>query len=169
MVSELVVVRPGEKIPTDGKVTDGQTSVDESMLTGESMPVDKKPGATVIGGTLNRSGAFTFQATRIGADTALAQIIKMVEDAQASSAQIQRLADQVTGYFVPAVVGVALLAVIGWTLAGHFPQGLLAFIAVLIISCPCALGVATPAALMVGVGKGADAGILIRGSNALRN
>ena len=151
MVSELVVVRPGEKIPTDGKVTDGQTSVDESMLTGESMPVDKKPGATVIGGTLNRSGAFTFQATRIGADTALAQIIKMVEDAQASSAQIQRLADQVTGYFVPAVVGVALLAVIGWTLAGHFPQGLLAFIAVLIISCPCALGVATPAALMVGV------------------
>ncbi|NMG68418.1 heavy metal translocating P-type ATPase, partial [Azoarcus indigens] len=134
-VSELVVVRPGEKIPTDGKVTDGQTSVDESMLTGESMPVDKKPGATVIGGTLNRSGAFTFQATRIGADTALAQIIKMVEDAQASSAQIQRLADQVTGYFVPAVVGVALLAVIGWTLAGHFPQGLLAFIAVLIISC----------------------------------
>ena len=167
MVSELVVVRPGEKIPTDGKVTDGQTSVDESMLTGESMPVDKKPGATVIGGTLNRSGAFTFQATRIGADTALAQIIKMVEDAQASSAQIQRLADQVTGYFVPAVVGVALLAVIGWTLAGHFPQGLLAFIAVLIISCPCALGVATPAALMVGVGKGADAGILIRGGEVL--
>ncbi|MHC6052201.1 heavy metal translocating P-type ATPase [Ralstonia solanacearum] len=167
MVSELVVVRPGEKIPTDGKVTEGQTSVDESMLTGESMPVDKRPGATVIGGTLNRSGAFTFQATRIGADTALAQIIKMVEDAQASSAQIQRLADKVTGYFVPAVVGVALLAVIGWTLTGHFAQGLLAFIAVLIISCPCALGVATPAALMVGVGKGADSGILIRGGEVL--
>ncbi|WP_461241630.1 heavy metal translocating P-type ATPase [Ralstonia sp. SA306] len=167
MVSELVVVRPGEKIPTDGKVTEGQSSVDESMLTGESMPVEKAPGAQVIGGTLNRSGAFTFQATRIGADTALAQIIKMVEEAQASSAQIQRLADQVTGYFVPAVVAVALLAVVGWTLAGHFPQGLLAFIAVLIISCPCALGVATPAALMVGVGKGADSGILIRGGEVL--
>ncbi|OXS89093.1 copper-translocating P-type ATPase [Pandoraea apista] len=167
MVSERVVVRPGEKIPTDGTVTEGQSSVDESMLTGESMPVDKALGAKVIGGTLNRSGAFTFQATKIGADTALAQIIKMVEDAQASSAQVQRLADRVTGYFVPAVVGVALLAIVGWTLAGHFPQGVLAFIAVLIISCPCALGVATPAALMVGVGKGADSGILIRGGEVL--
>ncbi|WP_175817031.1 heavy metal translocating P-type ATPase [Burkholderia diffusa] len=167
MVSERVIVRPGEKIPTDGTVIEGQSSVDESMLTGESMPVEKAPGAAVIGGTLNRSGAFTFQATRIGADTALAQIIRMVEDAQASSAQIQRLADQVTGYFVPAVVAVALLALIGWTLAGQFPQGLLAFIAVLIISCPCALGVATPAALMVGVGKGADSGILIRGAEVL--
>lgn len=167
MVSELVVVRPGEKVPTDGTVTDGRSTVDESMLTGESMPVEKAPGAAVIGGTLNRSGVFTFQATRIGADTALAQIIKMVEDAQASSAQIQRLADKVTGYFVPAVVAVALLALVGWTLAGHFPQGLLAFIAVLIISCPCALGVATPAALMVGVGKGANAGILIRGGEVL--
>ncbi|MEP9321756.1 heavy metal translocating P-type ATPase [Paraburkholderia phymatum] len=167
MVSEQVVVRPGEKIPTDGTVTEGQSSVDESMLTGESMPVEKAPGAAVIGGTLNRSGAFTFRATRIGADTALAQIIRMVEDAQASSAQIQRLADQVTGYFVPAVVAVALLALIGWTIAGQFALGLLAFIAVLIISCPCALGVATPAALMVGVGKGADAGILIRGAEVL--
>ncbi|MDF3885105.1 heavy metal translocating P-type ATPase [Cupriavidus basilensis] len=167
MVGEAVIVKPGEKIPTDGKVVEGQSSVDESMLTGESMPVEKKPGAAVIGGTLNRSGAFTFQATKIGADTALAQIVKMVEDAQASTAQIQRLADQVTGYFVPAVVSVALLALVGWTVAGHFPQGLLAFVAVLIISCPCALGVATPAALMVGVGKGADAGILIRGGEVL--
>lgn len=167
MVGEPVIVRPGEKIPTDGKVTEGQSSVDESMLTGESMPVEKKPGAAVIGGTLNRSGAFTFQATKIGADTALAQIVKMVQDAQASTAQIQRLADQVTGYFVPAVVSVALLALVGWTVAGHFPQGLLVFVAVLIISCPCALGVATPAALMVGVGKGADAGILIRGGEVL--
>lgn len=167
MVGEAVVVRPGEKIPTDGKVTDGQSSVDESMLTGESMPVEKKPGSAVIGGTLNRSGAFTFRATKIGADTALAQIIRMVEDAQASTAQIQRLADQVTGYFVPAVVSVAILALVGWTVAGHFPQGLLAFVAVLIISCPCALGVATPAALMVGVGKGADNGILIRGGEVL--
>ncbi|MBP0624965.1 heavy metal translocating P-type ATPase [Cupriavidus consociatus] len=167
MVGEPVVVRPGEKIPTDGKVIEGESSVDESMLTGESMPVEKKPGTAVIGGTLNRSGAFIFQATKIGADTALAQIVKMVEDAQASTAQIQRLADQVTGYFVPAVVSVALLALVGWSVAGHFPHGLLAFVAVLIISCPCALGVATPAALMVGVGKGADNGILIRGGEVL--
>lgn len=167
MVGELVVVRPGEKIPTDGEISDGETSVDESMLTGESMPVSKKPGAAVIGGTLNRAGMFRFKATKIGADTALAQIIKMVEDAQASTAQIQRLADKVTSYFVPAVVAVAVLAFAGWWLLGNFPQGLLAFIAVLIISCPCALGVATPAALMVGVGKGADKGILIRGGEVL--
>ncbi|MFI8608027.1 heavy metal translocating P-type ATPase [Pseudomonas sp. NPDC077649] len=167
MVGEMLVVKPGEKVPTDGEVSEGQTSVDESMLTGESMPVDKHPGSAVIGGTLNRSGVFRFKASRIGADTALAQIIKMVEEAQGSTAQIQRLADQVTAYFVPAVVGVAFLALFGWWLAGSFPQGLMAFIAVLIISCPCALGVATPAALMVGVGKGADNGILIRGGEVL--
>lgn len=167
MAGEFLVVKPGEKIPTDGDVSEGQSTVDESMLTGESMPVDKHPGSPVIGGTLNGSGVLTFKASRIGADTALAQIIKMVEEAQTSTAQIQRLADQVTGYFVPAVVAVALLALVGWSLAGNFPQGLLAFIAVLIISCPCALGVATPAALMVGVGKGADNGILIRGGEVL--
>lgn len=167
MVGEVVVVRPGEKIPTDGEVIEGETSVDESMLTGESMPVAKKPGATVIGGTLNRSGLFRFRTTKIGKETALAQIIRMVEDAQASTAQIQRLADKVTGYFVPAVVLVAVAAFFGWWAFGNFPQGLLAFIAVLIISCPCALGVATPAALMVGVGKGADMGILIRGGEVL--
>jgi copper-(or silver)-translocating P-type ATPase len=167
MAGEFLIVKPGEKIPTDGDVSDGQSTVDESMLTGESMPVDKHPGSPVIGGTLNGSGVLTFKASRIGADTALAQIIKMVEEAQSSTAQIQRLADQVTGYFVPAVVAVALLALVGWSLAGNFPQGLLAFIAVLIISCPCALGVATPAALMVGVGKGADNGILIRGGEVL--
>ncbi|WP_223484211.1 heavy metal translocating P-type ATPase [Pseudomonas sp. A-RE-19] len=167
MAGEFLVVKPGEKIPTDGDVSEGQSTVDESMLTGESMPVDKHPGSPVIGGTLNGSGVLTFKASRIGADTALAQIIKMVEEAQGSTAQIQRLADQVTGYFVPAVVAVALLALVGWSLAGSFPQGLLAFIAVLIISCPCALGVATPAALMVGVGKGADNGILIRGGEVL--
>ncbi|WP_410480323.1 heavy metal translocating P-type ATPase [Pseudomonas sp. DCA-1] len=167
MAGEFLVVKPGEKIPTDGDVSEGQSTVDESMLTGESMPVDKHPGSPVIGGTLNGSGVITFKASRIGADTALAQIIKMVEEAQTSTAQIQRLADQVTGYFVPAVVTVALLALVGWSLAGNFPQGLLAFIAVLIISCPCALGVATPAALMVGVGKGADNGILIRGGEVL--
>lgn len=167
MVGEAVIVRPGERIATDGDVIEGNSSVDESMLTGESMPVGKAPGAKVIGGTLNRSGLLQFVATRVGKETALAQIIKLVEDAQASTAQVQRIADQVTGYFVPAVVGVALLAFLGWWIAGDFPQALLAFIAVLIISCPCALGVATPAALMVGVGKGAEAGILIRGADVL--
>ncbi|MCK9994345.1 MAG: P-type Cu+ transporter, partial [Alphaproteobacteria bacterium] len=167
MAGEVVMVRPGERIPTDGEVREGASSVDESMLTGESMPVEKAPGAKLIGGTLNRSGMLTFTATRIGKDTALAQIIRLVEEAQTSTAQVQRLADQVTGYFVPAVVGVAFLAFFGWWLAGDFPQALLAFIAVLIISCPCALGVATPAALMVGVGKGAEAGILIRGAEVL--
>ncbi|MCQ4143419.1 heavy metal translocating P-type ATPase [Vogesella sp. AC12] len=167
MVGETVVVKPGEKIATDGEVISGQSTVDESMLTGESMPVEKQPGHTVIGGTLNRAGVFSFRATRIGADTALAQIIRMVEEAQTSTAHIQRLADEVTRYFVPAVISVAVLAFVGWWLAGDFPQGLLAFIAVLIISCPCALGIATPAALMVGVGKGADSGMLIRGGEVL--
>lgn len=167
MVGETVVVRPGEKVPTDGVVIDGSSLIDESMLTGESIPVEKGIGAEVIGGTLNRMGLFRFQASRVGSETALAQIIKFVEDAQASSAQVQRLADQVTGYFVPAVVAIAVIAFIGWSLVGNFPQALLAFIAVLIISCPCALGVATPAALMVGVGKGAENGILIRGGEVL--
>jgi len=167
MVDEVCIVRPGQKLPTDGVVVEGTSSVDESMLTGESMPVEKGPGAAVIGGTLNRSGMLRCRATRVGADTALAQIIKLVEEAQGSTAQIQRIADQVTAYFVPAVVAVAFLAFFGWWAAGNFPQGLLAFIAVLIIACPCALGVATPAALMVGVGKGAEAGILIRGAEVL--
>jgi len=167
MVGETVVVRPGQRIATDGVVLEGASAVDESMLTGESMPVEKQAGAKVIGGTLNRTGAFRFQATRVGADTALAQIIRMVEEAQASSAPIQRIADEVTRYFVPAIVGTAILAFAGWWLAGNFPQGLLAFIAVLIIACPCALGIATPAALMVGVGRGAQAGILIRGGEIL--
>ncbi|HLB15928.1 MAG TPA: heavy metal translocating P-type ATPase [Burkholderiales bacterium] len=166
-VDEVFVVRPGQKIPTDGVVAEGGSSVDESMLTGESMPVEKSPGAAVIGGTVNRAGMLRCRATRVGADTALAQIIKLVEEAQSSTAQIQRIADQVTAYFVPAVVAVAFAAFFGWWLAGDFPQGLLAFIAVLIISCPCALGVATPAALMVGVGKGAEGGILIRGAEVL--
>ncbi|MDO8457303.1 MAG: heavy metal translocating P-type ATPase [Burkholderiaceae bacterium] len=167
MVGETVVVRPGQRIATDGMVLEGASAVDESMLTGESMPVDKQTGSKVIGGTLNRTGSFRFQATRVGAETALAQIIKMVEDAQTSSAPIQRIADEVTRYFVPAIVGTAILAFAGWWLAGNFPQGLLAFIAVLIIACPCALGIATPAALMVGVGRGAQAGILIRGGEIL--
>jgi Cu+-exporting ATPase len=167
MVGEACIVKPGQRVPTDGEVVEGCSSVDESMLTGESMPVEKGPGATVIGGTINRSGLLHCRATRVGKDTALAQIIRLVEEAQGSTAQIQRIADQVTAYFVPAVVGVAFLAFFGWWALGNFPQGLLAFIAVLIISCPCALGVATPAALMVGVGKGAEAGILIRGAEVL--
>ncbi|MBX4893242.1 heavy metal translocating P-type ATPase [Rhizobium bangladeshense] len=167
MVGETVIVRPGERIPTDGEVLEGQSSVDESMLTGESMPVEKSVGSKIIGATINRSGMLHFRATHVGKDTALSQIVRMVEQAQASTAQVQRLADQVTRYFVPAVVGVAVLAFAGWWAAGDFPQALLAFIAVLIISCPCALGVATPAALMVGVGKGAEAGILIRGAEVL--
>ena len=167
MVDEIIVVRPGERIPTDGDVVEGSSSVDESVLTGESMPVEKTVGAKLIGGTLNRSGLLHFRSTRIGRDTALSQIIRLVEEAQASTAQVQRIADQVTAYFVPAVVIVAFIAFFGWWAAGDFPQALLAFIAVLIISCPCALGVATPAALMVGVGKGAEAGILIRGAEVL--
>src|SRR3990170_1096336 len=154
-VGEIVVVRPGEKIPADGLVMEGSSSVDEKMITGESMPVEKKPGDSVIGATLNKVGMLKFKAVRVGAETTISQIIKMVEQAQASSAPIQRIADQVTGYFVVAVVTVAFLSFFGWWATGNFPQGLLAFIAVLIIACPCALGVATPAALMVGVGKGA--------------
>jgi Cu+-exporting ATPase len=167
MAGEEVVVRPGERVPTDGVVLDGSSSVDESMLTGESMPVEKTAGASVMGGTMNRTGSFHFRATRVGADTALSQIIRLVEEAQASTAPIQRIADRVTRVFVPSVVGVAVLAFALWSATGDFPQGLLAFIAVLIIACPCALGIATPAALMVGVGKGAEAGILVRGGDIL--
>ncbi len=167
MVGEIVVVRPGEKIPTDGEVIEGASAVDEKMITGESLPVEKRSGDTIIGGTLNKMGSFKFKATKVGSETTLNQIIKLVEEAQASYAPIQRIADRVTGYFVPVVVVVAVLSFVGWWLAGNFPLGLLSFIAVLIISCPCALGIATPAALMVGVGKGAEAGILIRGAEYL--
>ena len=166
-VDDVIVVRPGEKIPTDGIVIDGTSAVDEKLLTGESLPVDKNPGDNVIGGTVNATGSFTFRASRVGSDTALSQIIALVEQAQGSSAKIQRVADQVTGYFVPAVVIVAFGSFAGWWIAGNLPQAVLSFIAVLIIACPCALGIATPAALMVGVGKGAEAGILIRGAEYL--
>jgi Cu+-exporting ATPase len=167
MVDEIVVVRPGEKIPTDGIVVEGHSSVDEKMITGESVPVEKKTGDEIIGGTINKVGSFKFKATRIGADTTLNQIIKMVEEAQASTSNIQRLADKVASYFVPAVIGVAFFSVIGWVLIGNYTMALLSFVAVLIIACPCALGIATPAALMVGVGKGAELGILIRGGEYL--
>ena len=166
-IDDIVVVRPGEKIPADGAVIEGSSAVDEKMITGESIPVEKRAGDEVIGATLNKVGMLKFRAKRVGAETTLSQIIKMVEEAQASSAPIQRIADQVSGYFVVSVVAVAFLSFFGWWIGGNFPQGLLAFIAVLIIACPCALGIATPSALMVGVGKGAEAGILIRGGEYL--
>ncbi|MFN5194606.1 MAG: heavy metal translocating P-type ATPase [Cyanobacteriota bacterium] len=164
---DVVLVRPGEQVPADGVVIEGQSAVDEALITGESLPVGKQAGSELIGGTINGSGLLRFTATRVGADTALAQIIRIVEEAQASSAPVQRLADRVTAWFVPAVVAVAFGAFALWTLTGSFSHGLLAFIAVLVISCPCALGIATPAALMVGVGKGAELGILIRSAEVL--
>ena len=166
-VGDLIVVRPGVKIATDGEVVDGSSSVDEKLLTGESLPVEKHPGDLVIGGTMNATGSFRFRASRVGSDTALSQIIALVEQAQSSSAQIQRVADRATTFFVPAVMIVAFGSFAGWWIAGDVPQAVLSFIAVLIIACPCALGIATPAALMVGVGKGAEAGILIRGAEYL--
>jgi Cu+-exporting ATPase len=166
-VGDIIVVRPGEKIATDGEVVDGSSSVDEKLLTGESLPVEKHPGDAVIGGTMNATGSFRFRANRVGSDTALSQIIALVEQAQSSSAQIQRVADRATTFFVPAVMIVAFGSFAGWWIAGDLPQAVLSFIAVLIIACPCALGIATPAALMVGVGKGAEGGILIRGAEYL--
>ncbi|MFM7639950.1 MAG: heavy metal translocating P-type ATPase [Cyanobium sp.] len=164
---DLVLVRPGQKVPADGVVLEGNSSADEALITGESLPVSKQKGSELIGGTINGPGLLRLTATRVGADTTLAQIIRIVEQAQASSAPVQRLADQVTAWFVPAVVAVAFVALALWALAGSFSHGLLAFIAVLVISCPCALGIATPAALMVGVGKGAELGILIRSGEVL--
>src|SRR3989337_673812 len=166
-IDDVVVVRPGEKIPADGVVIEGSSAVDEKMISGESMPVEKKTGDDVTGATINKVGMLKFRATRVGAETTLSQIIKMVEEAQASTAPIQRIADKATGYFVPAIISAAFIAFFGWWLAGNFAQGLLSFVAVLIIACPCALGIATPAALMLGVGKGAEAGILIRGGEYL--
>src|SRR3990172_1303172 len=166
-IDDVVVVRPGEKIPADGVVIEGSSAVDEKMISGESMPVEKKTGDDVTGATINKVGMLKFRAKRVGAETTLSQIIKMVEEAQASTAPIQRIADKATGYFVPAIISAAFIAFFGWWLAGNFAQGLLSFVAVLIIACPCALGIATPAALMVGVGKGAEAGILIRGGEYL--
>jgi len=170
MVDEILVVRPGEKIPTDGVVTDGRSAVDEKMVTGESVPIEKKAGDKVIGATINKLGSLKYRATQVGADTTLMQIVKMVEEAQASTAnaRIQRMADQISAVFVPAVFAVALLSFFGWWLiGGNFTAGILGFVAVMIISCPCAIGIATPAALFVGVGKGAQAGILIRGGEYL--
>jgi Cu+-exporting ATPase len=166
-VGDIVVVRPGERIPADGAVVEGSSSVDESMVTGESVPVEKGVGDEVIGATVNKVGLIRFQATKVGAETTLMQIVQMVEEAQASTAPIQKMVDRVAQYFVPGVIIAAIAAYAGWSLAGNPTLALLSFIAVLIIACPCAIGIATPAALMVGVGKGAELGILIRSGEYL--
>ena len=169
-VGDVVIVRPGEKIAVDGMIIAGSSAVNESMITGESIPVEKTTGSEVIGGTLNTTGAFRFRAMRVGEQTVLAQIIRLVEDAQASKAPIQRLADTVSSYFVPAVFAVATLTALAWLLFGPEPRltyALTAFVAVLIIACPCAMGLATPTAIMVGTGRGAEHGILIKSAEAL--
>jgi len=167
-VGDIVVVRPGEKVPVDGKIIEGSSSIDESMLTGESLPVEKKEGDWVIGATINKYGTFKFEATKVGKDMALSQIIKMVEDAQGSKAPIQKIADQVSGIFVPSVMGIALLTFIIWYFAvGDFTSAIVSAVSVLVIACPCALGLATPTAIMVGTGKGAENGILIKGGEHL--
>lgn len=180
LVGDIVIVRPGEKIPVDGIVVDGHSAVDESMITGESVPVEKHEGDTVIGGTLNKLGTFRFRATRVGSDTALAQIVRLVEEAQGSKAPVQRFADRVSAVFVPVVIGLALITFLVWLLVvpslvgpayyaevTPFIKALLAGTAVLVIACPCALGLATPTAIMVGMGKGAEHGVLIKSSEAL--
>ena len=169
-VGDVVVVRPGEKVPVDGVVVSGESAVDEAMISGEPIPVDKRAGDGVIGGTINTTGSFGFEATKVGKDTALARIIAMVEEAQGSKAPIQRLADRISGIFVPVVMAVAVITFIVWLVFGPesaFTFALLNFVAVLIIACPCAMGLATPTSIMVGTGKGAESGILIKGGEAL--
>jgi len=169
-VGDRLRVRPGEKVPVDGEVAEGRSALDESMVTGESMPVTKEAGVKVIGGTLNTTGSFVMRAEKVGRDTMLAQIVQMVATAQRSRAPIQRLADRVSGWFVPAVIATAILAFIAWAVFGPEPRyafGLVAAVSVLIIACPCALGLATPMSIMVGVGRGAQAGVLIRNAEAL--
>jgi len=169
-VGDLVLVRPGERVPVDGIVRQGYSSIDESMITGESIPVEKKAGDKVIGATINKTGSFQFEATEVGKDTTLAQIIRLVEEAQGSKAPVQRLADVIASYFVPTVIGIAIITFIIWYFVGPAPAltfAFLNFVAVLIIACPCALGLATPTAIIVGTGKGAEHGILIRSAEAL--
>jgi Cu+-exporting ATPase len=168
---EVVVVRPGERVPVDGQVVQGESAVDESMLTGESLPVPKKPGDRIIGGTINRTGAFRYTATTLGADSVLAQIVRLMRDAQGSRAPIQRLADRISGVFVPIVISIAIATFVGWfVLAESAPavRGFAAAVAVLIIACPCAMGLAVPTAVMVATGKGAELGVLIKGGEALQ-
>ena len=176
-VGDVVIVRPGEKIPVDGVVVEGRSSVDESMLTGESLPVEKKPGEALIGATINKQGMLKFEATKVGKETALAQIVRLVEEAQGSKAPIQKLADQVSGVFVPVVIVIAALTFLGWYFFGPaipinadtdaFTRALINMVAVLVIACPCAMGLATPTAVMVGTGKSAEMGVLFRNSEAL--
>ncbi|WP_293802581.1 heavy metal translocating P-type ATPase [uncultured Bosea sp.] len=171
-VGDRLRVRPGEKVPVDGVVIEGRSAVDESMVTGESMPITKEVGAAAIGGTMNQSGGLVIEAQKVGHDTMLSRIVQLVAEAQRSRAPIQRLADHVSGYFVPAVIGVAALAFIAWAVWGpepRFSYGLVAAVAVLIIACPCALGLATPMSIMVGVGRGAQAGVLIKNAEALEH
>lgn len=168
MVGDIVIVKPGEKLPVDGEVVEGSTSIDESMLTGESLPVEKKIGSKVVGASINKSGFIKYRATKVGDDTALAQIIKLVEDAQGTKAPIAKLADVISAYFVPTVISLAIIAALGWYISGESTVfALTIFISVLVIACPCALGLATPTAIMVGTGKGAENGVLIKGGEAL--
>ncbi|MBT3463715.1 heavy metal translocating P-type ATPase, partial [archaeon] len=169
VLGDILIVKPGEKLPVDGIIVEGHTSIDESMVTGESMPVEKKKGDTVVGATINKHGSFQFKATKVGANTTISQIIKLIEDAQGSKAPIQRFADNVAAYFVPGVLTIALITFFTWYLyiGKDFRFSLIASVAVLVIACPCALGLATPTAIMVGTGKGAKNGILIKGGEAL--
>lgn len=168
-VGDVIVVKPGQKIPVDGEIVDGHSSVDESMITGESIPVEKAKGDMIVGGTINKTGSFTFKAKKVGKDTALAQIIKLVEEAQSSKAPVQRLADRISAVFVPTVIVIAILAGMLWWLVGQpFTFVLMVFVSVLIIACPCALGLATPTAVMVGTGLGAQRGILVKSAGALQ-
>jgi Cu+-exporting ATPase len=168
VLGDVILVRPGEKIPVDGEIIDGSSTIDEAMVTGESVPVKKHPGDEVIGATINKTGSFKFRATRVGKDTFLAQIVKLVQQAQGSKAPIQRLADQVTGWFVPAVIAVAITTFVVWfDFMGNLTLALITTVGVLIIACPCALGLATPTSIMVGTGKGAENGILIKGAESL--
>lgn len=168
IIDDVILVRPGEKIPTDGKVIEGASTIDEAMVTGESVPVKKQPGDEVIGATINKTGSFKFRATRVGKDTVLAQIVQLVQQAQGSKAPIQRLADSVTGWFVPVVIAVAIATFVIWfNIMGNLTLALITTVGVLIIACPCALGLATPTSVMVGTGKGAENGILIKGAESL--
>ena len=168
VVNDIILVRPGEKIPVDGEVVEGKSSIDESMVTGESMPVEKKAGDEIIGATLNKTGSFKFKATKVGKDAVLAQIIKLVQDPQGSKAPIQQLADQVTRWFVPGVIAVAIATFVIWfNTMGNVTLAMITTVEVLIIACPCALVLATPTSIMVGTGKGAENGILIKGADSL--
>ena len=166
---DIIIVRPGEKVPVDGKIIKGSSAVDESMITGESLPIEKHIGDTVIGGTVNKTGSFEFEATKVGSETALAQIIRLIEEAQGSKAPIQNFADNISAWFVPAVIGIAIITFFVWyvVLGSTLAFALMAFTSVIVIACPCALGLATPTSLMVGTGKGAEYGILVKGGEAL--